>query len=88
MLPPRFSDDCSPLPQLNGSQTVFAVFSAAAACFDLRLRKTELGGLLAENVCVRDLAGACACTDSHSVKYSLAFVNESADFCLVKRPSG
>lgn len=56
MLPPRFSDDCSPLPQLTGSQTVFAVFSAAAARFDLRLRKTELGGLLAENVCVRDLA--------------------------------
>ena len=41
MFQPQLSDDCSPLPQLTGSQIVFVVLTAVAAQFDLR--KTELG---------------------------------------------
>lgn len=37
------SDNCSPFPQLTGSQIVFVVLRVAAAQFDFRLGKTEQG---------------------------------------------
>lgn len=52
MFQPLLSDDRSPLPQLTGSQIVFVVFAVAAAQFDLRRRKTELGDYLQKNECV------------------------------------
>lgn len=62
-----FSDDRSPLPQLPGSQFVFVAFAAAAARFDLRLKKTELGDYQQKHARLHDLAWVCACTRSHRI---------------------
>jgi len=68
MFQPQLSDDCSPLPQLTGSQIVFVVFTVAAAQFDLKLRKDGAGGLLTEKracacLCVSVCVCVCVCNN-------------------------